>query len=346
MGALAGLEQREEVRRGDQGARRRGTDRVRRPREGRSGGRRRRARRVPVADPAGRRPGAGRAARGRGVRAGVDRAALHLDRAARRAAPRAARAAWRARSSPPTRRSRARSCSASRPGTGGCSCSTARTRRSRRATARRCRSSCTAAPVARAAARSWAGIRGVLHHMQRTAVQADPDTLAAITGRWVAGSARTDDRRAPVPQAPRGAVRSATRSSPARARSPRRTSSTSPSSPATRSTRTWTPRPRPTNPIFGERVAHGYLTLAFAAGLFVDPDPGPVLANYGLDNLRFLTPVKFGDELTVTLTCKQITPRGSRPTARCAGTPTSRGRTASPWPATTCSRSSRARPRK
>ena len=34
-----------------------------------------------------------------------------------------------------------------------------------------------------------------------------------------------------------------------------------------------------------------------------------MLANYGLENLRFLTPVYPGDELTVTLTCKQITPR-------------------------------------
>ena len=63
------------------------------------------------------------------------------------------------------------------------------------------------------------------------------------------------------------------------------------------------------NPLFGERVAHGYLIVSFAAGLFVDPDPGPVLANFGVDNLRFLTPVRFGDALTVTLTCKQITPR-------------------------------------
>jgi oxepin-CoA hydrolase/3-oxo-5,6-dehydrosuberyl-CoA semialdehyde dehydrogenase len=47
--------------------------------------------------------------------------------------------------------------------------------------------------------------------------------------------------------------------------------------------------------------------------LFVDPDPGPVLANYGIDNLRFLTPVYPGDELTVTLTCKAITPRGESP---------------------------------
>jgi oxepin-CoA hydrolase/3-oxo-5,6-dehydrosuberyl-CoA semialdehyde dehydrogenase len=63
------------------------------------------------------------------------------------------------------------------------------------------------------------------------------------------------------------------------------------------------------NPFFDGIVAHGYLVLSLAAGLFVDPDPGPVLANYGVDNLRFLTPVYPGDELTVTLTCKQISPR-------------------------------------
>jgi oxepin-CoA hydrolase/3-oxo-5,6-dehydrosuberyl-CoA semialdehyde dehydrogenase len=63
------------------------------------------------------------------------------------------------------------------------------------------------------------------------------------------------------------------------------------------------------NPFFDGRVAHGYLVVSFAAGLFVDPDPGPVLANYGLENLRFLTPVYPGDELTVTLTAKQIEPR-------------------------------------
>ena len=64
------------------------------------------------------------------------------------------------------------------------------------------------------------------------------------------------------------------------------------------------------NPFFDGIVAHGYLILSIAAGLFVDPEPGPVLANYGIDNLRFLTPVYPGDELTVTLTCKAITPRG------------------------------------
>jgi oxepin-CoA hydrolase / 3-oxo-5,6-dehydrosuberyl-CoA semialdehyde dehydrogenase len=63
------------------------------------------------------------------------------------------------------------------------------------------------------------------------------------------------------------------------------------------------------NPFFDGRAAHGYLIVSFAAGLFVDPAPGPVLANYGLDNLRFLAPVYPGDALTVTLTAKQISPR-------------------------------------
>ena len=63
------------------------------------------------------------------------------------------------------------------------------------------------------------------------------------------------------------------------------------------------------NPLFGGIVAHGYLVVSLAAGLFVDPAPGPVLANFGVDNLRFLTPVKADDSLTVTLTAKQITPR-------------------------------------
>jgi oxepin-CoA hydrolase/3-oxo-5,6-dehydrosuberyl-CoA semialdehyde dehydrogenase len=58
------------------------------------------------------------------------------------------------------------------------------------------------------------------------------------------------------------------------------------------------------SPIFGGRVAHGYLILSFAAGLFVDPPPGPVLANYGLEELRFLKPMKPGDSMRVALTVK------------------------------------------
>ena len=63
------------------------------------------------------------------------------------------------------------------------------------------------------------------------------------------------------------------------------------------------------SPFFEGRVAHGYLVVAIAAGLFVEPSPGPVLANYGVDRLRFVKPVNPGEELTVTLTAKQIRPR-------------------------------------
>jgi len=60
-----------------------------------------------------------------------------------------------------------------------------------------------------------------------------------------------------------------------------------------------------------DHVVAGNLVVSLAAGLFVDPDPGPVLANFGVDHLRFLTPVKADDTIAVKLTVKQITPRTS-----------------------------------
>jgi oxepin-CoA hydrolase / 3-oxo-5,6-dehydrosuberyl-CoA semialdehyde dehydrogenase len=56
---------------------------------------------------------------------------------------------------------------------------------------------------------------------------------------------------------------------------------------------------------FGKRVAHGYFIISAAAGMFVDPAPGPVIANYGLENLRFIEPVGIGDTIQVHLTVKQ-----------------------------------------
>ncbi|TAM60916.1 phenylacetic acid degradation bifunctional protein PaaZ [bacterium] len=56
---------------------------------------------------------------------------------------------------------------------------------------------------------------------------------------------------------------------------------------------------------FGQRIAHGYFVLSAAAGLFVSPAPGPVLANYGLDALRFIKPVRIGDTIQARLTCKR-----------------------------------------
>ncbi|MCP4879660.1 MAG: phenylacetic acid degradation bifunctional protein PaaZ [Gammaproteobacteria bacterium] len=65
--------------------------------------------------------------------------------------------------------------------------------------------------------------------------------------------------------------------------------------------------------LFGKRVAHGYFVISAAAGMFVEPSPGPVLANYGLENLRFIEPVGIGDTIQVRLTCKQKIYKDKRP---------------------------------
>jgi oxepin-CoA hydrolase/3-oxo-5,6-dehydrosuberyl-CoA semialdehyde dehydrogenase len=153
------------------------------------------------------------------------------------------------------------------------------------------------------------GIRGVAHHMQRTAVQASPRVLGAITGQWLRGSARRDDGVHPFRKS-----LAELRVGDSVTAGPRLVTEQDVAHFAEFTGDTFyahtDPEAAAANPFFDGIVAHGYLVLSLAAGLFVDPDPGPVLANYGIDDLRFLTPVYPGDELTVTLTCKAITPRG------------------------------------
>ncbi|XVS62621.1 phenylacetic acid degradation bifunctional protein PaaZ [Actinosynnema sp. CA-299493] len=152
------------------------------------------------------------------------------------------------------------------------------------------------------------GIRGVLHHMQRTAVQASPRVLSAVTGRWVTGAPRTESDVHPF----RKSLREL-RIGDTVVAGPRAVTLADIEHFAEFTGDTFyahmDEEAAAANPFFGGRVAHGYLVVSFAAGLFVSPEPGPVLANYGLENLRFLTPTFPGDELTVTLTAKQITPR-------------------------------------
>jgi oxepin-CoA hydrolase / 3-oxo-5,6-dehydrosuberyl-CoA semialdehyde dehydrogenase len=65
-----------------------------------------------------------------------------------------------------------------------------------------------------------------------------------------------------------------------------------------------------TGTMFEQQVAHGYFVLSAAAGLFVDgSELGPVLLNYGIDELRFTKPVYPGAELTVRFTCKEKIPQ-------------------------------------
>jgi oxepin-CoA hydrolase/3-oxo-5,6-dehydrosuberyl-CoA semialdehyde dehydrogenase len=152
------------------------------------------------------------------------------------------------------------------------------------------------------------GIGGVLHYMQRTAVQASPRVLAAVTRRWIPGTERNAGGGHPF-RKPLADLRVGD----AVVAGPRPVTLADIEHFAEFTGDTFYAHmdedAARANPFFDGRVAHGYLIVSFAAGLFVHPDPGPVLANYGLENLRFLTPVYPGDELTVTLTCKQITPR-------------------------------------
>jgi oxepin-CoA hydrolase/3-oxo-5,6-dehydrosuberyl-CoA semialdehyde dehydrogenase len=152
------------------------------------------------------------------------------------------------------------------------------------------------------------GVRGVKHYMQRTALQGHPRVLSAIAGRYMPG--------APVITAEQHPFRRRFHDLPIGYQL--KTKSRSISLDDVEHFAHFTgdtfyahmdEAAAKANPLFGGRVAHGYLILAFAAGLFVDPDPGPVLANYGLDNLRFVKPVKPGDSIEVALTVKEKTLR-------------------------------------
>jgi oxepin-CoA hydrolase/3-oxo-5,6-dehydrosuberyl-CoA semialdehyde dehydrogenase len=152
------------------------------------------------------------------------------------------------------------------------------------------------------------GIRGVLHHMQRTAVQGSPDMLAAITGVYVPGSARVETEEHPFRKA-----MSELRIGDSVVTAQREVTEQDVAHFAEFTGDTFyahtDPEAAAANPLFGGIVAHGYLVLSLAAGLFVDPAPGPVLANTGLDRLRFTKPVKPGDSIRAVLTCAAKTPR-------------------------------------
>jgi oxepin-CoA hydrolase / 3-oxo-5,6-dehydrosuberyl-CoA semialdehyde dehydrogenase len=147
------------------------------------------------------------------------------------------------------------------------------------------------------------GIRAVKHYLQRAAVQGSPTMLAAITGEHVKGAAVHESAVHPF----RHAFEDLTVGDSLLTH--RRTVTdadivafggisgdffymhfdeiAAKASP------------------FGRRIAHGYFVLSAAAGLFVSPGEGPVLANYGLDTLRFVKPVGIGDTIRARLTCKR-----------------------------------------
>ncbi|GAA3608802.1 phenylacetic acid degradation bifunctional protein PaaZ [Agrococcus terreus] len=152
------------------------------------------------------------------------------------------------------------------------------------------------------------GIRSVLHHMQRTAIQGSPAMLTAVTGVWHPG--------APVSAAGEHPFRKSLaelRIGDQVVSAPREVTLDDIEHFARFTGDEFyahmDEEAAAANPFFPGRVAHGYLLVSFAAGLFVEPAPGPVLANTGLEHLKFMTPVSPGDSIRVTLTAKQITPR-------------------------------------
>ncbi|HWS50500.1 MAG TPA: phenylacetic acid degradation bifunctional protein PaaZ [Microbacterium sp.] len=152
------------------------------------------------------------------------------------------------------------------------------------------------------------GIRAVLHHMQRTAIQGSPEMLTALTGQWHAGAAANSDGRHPF-RKPLTELRIGDQVVSASREVTLDDIETFAHFTGDTFYAHMDEAAASANPFFPGRVAHGYLLVSWAAGLFVDPEPGPVLANYGLENLRFLTPVSPGDRIRVELTAKQITPR-------------------------------------
>jgi oxepin-CoA hydrolase/3-oxo-5,6-dehydrosuberyl-CoA semialdehyde dehydrogenase len=155
------------------------------------------------------------------------------------------------------------------------------------------------------------GIRGVLHYMQRTAVQGSPQTQSAVGGRWVRGSRQREPGAHPF-RIPFNDLRLGDTLNSAE----REVSIEDIERFAALSGDNYyahmDEKEAARNPLFGGRVAHGYFLISAAAGLFVDPAYGPVLGNYGLDHLRFVKPVKPKDRIKVRLTCAEKTLRAEK----------------------------------
>ena len=152
------------------------------------------------------------------------------------------------------------------------------------------------------------GVRGVMHYMQRTGLQGSPDIIAQVGKKWVPGAKEVTEKNHPFTR----------RFSSLQIGETLYTASRQISMEDIEHFAHFTgdkfyahmdEEAAKRNPFFPGRVAHGYLLLSFAAGLFVEPNEGPVLANTGLDNLRFMKPVQADDSIKVRLTVKHKTPR-------------------------------------
>ncbi|MGE5748451.1 MAG: phenylacetic acid degradation bifunctional protein PaaZ [Gemmatimonas sp.] len=155
------------------------------------------------------------------------------------------------------------------------------------------------------------GARAALHYMQRTAVQGSPSTITKVSNEWIKGAGESLDRVHPFrkyfDEIQVGDTLITHR------RTITETDIVNFAGISGDYFYAHMDDIAARESIFEKRVAHGYFVLSAAAGLFVDPAPGPVLANYGLENLRFVKPVYAGDTIQVRLTCKQKTAKDTPP---------------------------------
>lgn len=155
------------------------------------------------------------------------------------------------------------------------------------------------------------GTRAIKHYMQRTAIQGSPNALTALTKEYIRGADRVLDKVHPF----------------------RKNFDELVIGDALKTHRRTVTEADIVNfgclsgdhfyahfdeiaakdSFFGKRVAHGYFVISAAAGLFVDPGEGPVIANYGIDSLRFIEPVAIGDTIQVTITAKRKVKKAKRP---------------------------------
>jgi len=148
------------------------------------------------------------------------------------------------------------------------------------------------------------GVRGVKHYMQRTALQGSPDMLSAVTGTYMQGATRNIDTIHPFKKNFEELEIGDTVISEKRIISLEDIETFAELSGDVFYAH-MDQEAAERNPFFDGRVAHGYLLIAAAAGLFVWPGEGPVLANTGLENLSFQKPVYPGDTIQVQFTAKQ-----------------------------------------
>ena len=155
------------------------------------------------------------------------------------------------------------------------------------------------------------GSRAIKHYMQRTALQGSPTTLMRLTGEYHQGATALTDKLHPFrkyfEELQIGETHKSYRRTVTEADIVNFGCLTGDHFYA------HFDELAAADSLFGKRVAHGYFLISAAAGMFVDPAPGPVLANYGLENLRFIEPVGIGDTIRVKIVVKQKIRKDRRP---------------------------------